>query len=192
MSTAERDRIIEVPSPYRVSRPDNKIRTWILLDDDKGQAVMLDRHWSNERGCTEGCDCQPRCQTHRVDLFVPSLQLVSEVNGVGQFQRSWEPVILHITELVARDLIVRLRLQNDEGSIRGVLVRLARAEARQANGRVIVHECKRCRLPDAPLFDVTTILSVRRITGPPNSDQVVTPARARRDLKPRLPLGKHN
>jgi len=190
MSTSERDRIICVPQPYRVARPDSRIRTWILLDDEAGAGVQLDRHWSVERGATELCSCVPRCNTHRVDVFLPALQMVSEVASAGHPQRSWEPVILHITEMVSRDLLVKLRLQNDAGSLKGCLVRLVRAEARMANGRTVVHECKRITLPDHPQIDVATVLVARRINLPQvNSDQVVTPARARED-KPRVPKGK--
>jgi len=193
--TSVRDRILNLPLPHRICRPDQCIRTFIMLQETDRQPVRIVRHWSQERGCTEPCHCDPACGTAREDVFWPALLLV-QTDDAGV--RSWEPVVLHLTTTTEREILTKLRLGSDSGSLAGVMVKIRRLQG--GRGRSAVLEVVRVSRPPAADVDVPSTLRRRRVDVAdvmiestsaiiPEDEQVVTPARARSD-KPRVPLGK--
>ena len=188
MASSARDIVLDVPDPVRLSRPDQILRFYMLLDDESGKVIQANRHWNAQRGCTEECGCKPRCQSYRLDMFVPALLLIKgNFLAAGDQERSWEPVVLHLTENTFRDVIMGLRLANDTGTIKGVFISLKRA-SNTPSSRVVVNTVKRIAVPPEVNIDVAAVVQARLGLAQNVEDTVIVPARSRAD-KPRVEKG---
>jgi hypothetical protein len=192
-ATFERQKVLIPPGKPQLQQFDAKGCT-VVVQTPREHAIQVTRHWNDEKGTSEICECDVPCRTQRTDTFVSGLVWVSE--------SVWEQRLIKLTDQ-AVSTIDRLTAMKSDAvpSWKGLGLFLRRHGDRN-NGRVTV-EYRHWSNSVPEGFDVAYAVQV--VTGiavvffgaplsepsVPNADQVVTPARARAD-KPRVSKGCGN
>lgn len=163
----------------------------LIIQTPATHAVAIVRHWNDEKKATEVCRCQPACCSARQDTFVSALEWVGPM--------TWEQRLWAMTDSALAQIWRLVRTKTATKDFRGAGLAVRRHGDRN-NGRVLcewLHHNK--DIP--PGFDVPYAVLVCTGIAPdffgqvvgepvvPNSDQIVTPARAML-TKPKVALGK--
>jgi len=165
----------------------------VVIQTPHADAIEITRHWNESTSMSEVCQCDSPCRTARTDVFVSALVWVSE--------STWEQRLLVLSEMAVRQINRITQMRPEIPCWRGLGLRLCRHGDRH-NGRVTVeyrhyNNGVPAGFAVGMAVEAVTGISVMFFGTPmqepsvPNTDQVVTPARARAD-KPRVSKGCGN